>query len=200
MRSISRAAVLAAALSVPSGAYAQERPQLGAFGGLTFGNTTAATTFGGTLAAPLSQHLLVVAEGGRLDDVLPATIGTILDFTPVDFRLSAWYGEAGLRFLASPRSAVTPYVEATAGAARMRSRLAGAGRADPVVNTALRFLDRTEPLLGVGGGIVVRGGPLTLDLGYRFKRIVASDSLQGALSGGDGIDMSQARVGIGIRF
>ena len=200
MRKFPAAAALAAALFIPSLARAQERAQLGAFGGLTFGNTTSATTFGGTLGAPLAGNLHIVAEGGRLDDVMPSTIGTLLDFTPVDFRLSAWYGEAGVRFVASPHSAVTPYAEATAGVARMRSRFAGAGRADPFVNTALRFLDRTEPLLGLGGGFIVRGGPVTLDLGYRYKKILASDSLQSMLAGGDGINVSQARIGIGVRF
>ena len=200
MRKLPVAAALAAALVLPSTVRAQGHAQLGAFGGLTFGNTTSATTFGGNLGAPLGSNLQIVAEAGRMDDLMPSTIGTLLDFTPVDMRLSAWYGEAGVRFLASPRSAVTPYAEATAGVARLRSRFAGAGRVDPFVNTALQFFDRTEPLLGVGGGFIVRGGPLTLDVGYRYKKIMASDSLQSLLAGGDAIDVSQARIGIGIRF
>ena len=194
------AAAFAVALVLPSVAGAQERAQLGAFGGFTFGNTTAATTFGGNLGAPLGGNLQIIAEAGRLEDVMPATLGTLLDFSPVDFRMSAWYGEAGVRFLTSSHSAVTPYVEATAGAARLRSGFAGAGRADPFVNTALRFLDRTEPLLGVGGGVIVRGGPLTLDLGYRYKKILTGDSLQSAFVLGDDISVSQARIGVGVRF
>jgi hypothetical protein len=194
------AAALAAALFLPARAGAQERSQIGAFGGLTFGATTSATTFGGTFGAPLSRNLHVIAEAGRLDDVMPSAIDTILDFTPVDVRLSAWYGEAGVRFLAARDSAVTPYAEATAGVARLSSRFTGAGRVDPFVNSALRFFDRTEPLVGVGGGIVLRGGPVMLDLGYRYKKILASDSLQAALSGGGPIDVSQARIGVGVRF
>jgi opacity protein-like surface antigen len=193
------AAALAAALVVPSIARAQEHGQIGAFGGFTFGNTSSATTFGGSLGAQLTDNLQVVAEGGRLEDVMPRTLGTLLDFTPVDLRISAWYGEAGVRLIASSHSAVTPYAEATAGFARLRSGFAGVGRADPFINTALRFFDRTEPLLGVGGGLVIRGGPLTLDLGYRYKKIIASDSLQSLLTG-DAIDVSQARVGVGVRF
>lgn len=200
MGKLRAAAVLAAALVIPSAAAAQEHAQLGAFGGLTFGGTTSASTFGGTLGAPLGRNLQIVAEGGRLDDVMPSLLGTLIDFTPIDFRLSAWYGEAGVRFLAAPSSAVSPYVEATAGVARLQSTIAGAGRVDPFVNTALRFFDRTEPLLGVGGGVLVRGGPLALDLGYRYKKILASDSLQGVPAGGDGISVSQARIGVGIRF
>jgi hypothetical protein len=96
--------------------------------------------------------------------------GTVTDFTPIDLRLSGWHGDAGVRFLAAPSSAVSPYVEATAGAARLQSTFAGAGRVDPLVNTALRFFDRTEPLLRVGGGILVRGGPLALDPGIATRR------------------------------
>jgi opacity protein-like surface antigen len=192
------AALLLAAF-IPASAYAQEKGQLGAFGGLTFGRTTSATTFGGNFSVPLAPNVEVVAEAGRLEDVMPSTIGTLLDFTPVDLRLSAWYGEAGVRFVGSRSSAVMPYAEATAGFARMHTGFAGAGSADPYIGTALRFFDRTEPLLGAGAGIVLRGGPLMLDLGYRYKKILASDSLQSLLSGGD-ISVSQARIGIGVRF
>jgi opacity protein-like surface antigen len=185
---------------LPSSALAQERAQVGAFGGFTFGNTTSATTFGGNFDVPLATNLHVVAEVGRMDDLMPSTIGTLLDLTPVDVRLSAWYGEAGVRFFVPSHSAVRPYAEATAGFARLGTGFAGAGRADPFVNTALRFFDRTEPLLGVGGGVILRGGPLTLDLGYRYKKIVASDSLQSVLIAGSGINVSQARIGIGVRF
>jgi opacity protein-like surface antigen len=200
MRRLLLVAALASAVVIPSPARAQEHGHFGGFGGLTFGSTTSATTFGGNLGAPLGSHLQIVAEAGHMDNLMPATFGTLLDFTPVDFNLGAWYGEAGVRFLTTPQSAVTPYVEATAGAARLGSRFDGAGRADPFVNAALRFLDRTEPLLGVGGGVILRGGPVTLDLGYRYKKILASDSLQAALAGGNGIDVSQARIGLGFRF
>ena len=200
MRKFAIVAAFAAAFVVPAAAFAQERAQIGAFGGLTFGSTTSATTFGGNVGAPLTSNLQIVVEGGRLEDVMPSTIGTLLDFTPLDVGVSAWYGEAGVRFLATPHSAITPYAEATGGFARLHSGFNGAGRADPFISTALRFFDRTEPLLGVGGGVIVRGGPLTLDLGYRYKKIMASDSLQSLLTGGNGIEVSQARIGIGVRF
>lgn len=193
------AALAAAAVAVPGAARAQERGAVGAFGGLTFGSTTPASTFGGGISVPLAGGVQIVAEGGRLDDVMPSLLGTLIDLTPVDVRVSAWYGEAGVRIL-STRSAVTPYAEATAGFARLRTGFTGAGSADPFVNTALRFFDRTEPLLGAGAGVILRGGPLTLDFGYRYKKILASDSLQSLLTGGDGIDVSQARIGIGVRF
>lgn len=191
--------IVLAALFVPGTARAQDKGGVGAFGGLTFGQTTSATTFGGNFSVPLASNIDVVAEAGRMEDVMPSTLGTLLDFTPVDLRLSAWYGEAGVRFIGSRASAVRPYAEATAGFARMHTGFAGAGSADRYIGAALRFMDRTEPLLGAGAGVVLRGGPLTLDLGYRYKKILASNSLQSVLSGGD-ISVSQARIGIGVSF
>jgi opacity protein-like surface antigen len=69
-----------------------------------------------------------------------------------------------------------------------------------VIDGALGFFDRTEPIMGVGGGVIVKGGPFVLDLGYRYKKILADSSLQSLLNGGDDFDVSQVRVGVGVRF
>ena len=193
-------ALFAGALLVASSAAAQDRPQVGAFGGYTFGTTTEATTFGGNVQTPLGSGLEIVGEFGRLEDVMPSTLGTLIDFTPVDLHLSAWYGEAGVRFTVPGHGSVRPYAEATGGFARMHTAFTGAGAADPFVATALRFLDRTEPMLGAGAGVAFTGGPVTLDLGYRYKRILASESLPSLLVTGNEIDVSQVRIGIGVRF
>jgi opacity protein-like surface antigen len=170
------------------------------FGGFTFGDTAAASTFGGNVAFELTDNILIVGEAGRLSDVMPSLLDSILDFTPVDLRVSAWYGEAGVRFSGSG-SAIRPYAEATAGFARLHSGVSGLnGTPGAVIDSALDFFDRTEPLLGVGGGVIVQGGPLVLDLGYRYKRILADNSLQTLLNGGDDFDVSQVRVGVGVRF
>ena len=200
MRTFSAVALFACTLPAASSAAAQDRAQVGAFGGYTFGSTTEATTFGGNVQTPLGSGLEIVGEFGRLEDVMPSTLGTLIDFTPVDLHLSAWYGEAGVRFTVQGYSQVRPYAEATGGFARMHTAFSGAGAADPFVASALRFLDRTEPMLGVGAGVAFTGGPVTLDLGYRYKRILASDSLPSLLVAGDDIDVSQVRIGIGFRF
>jgi opacity protein-like surface antigen len=190
---------LAIALAIPSSAIAQNS-QLQGFGGLTFGDVTNSSTFGGNVAIPLSDNMQIIGEGGRMTDVMPSLLDTIVDFTPVDVRVSAWYGEGGLRFITSPGRAVRPYVEATAGFARLTTGFDGGGsRADAVVNTALGFFRRTEPMLGVGGGLVAQGGPVFLDIGYRYKKILAGDSLQSLLTGGD-ISVNQFRIGAGVRF
>jgi hypothetical protein len=190
--------VLTAVVVLPATADAQQS-QIQGFGGLTFGDVTNSSTFGGNVAIPLSDNLQVIGEGGRMTDLMPSLYGTLIDFTPVDLRVSAWYGEGGLRLISSG-GAVRPYVETTVGFARLRTGFTGAGStADAIGNTALAFLARTEPLLGAGGGVVFQGGPVFLDLGYRYKKILASDSLQSILTGGD-ISLNQVRVGAGVRF
>jgi opacity protein-like surface antigen len=185
-------------LAVPSAARAQNA-QIQGFGGLTFGEVATDSTFGGGLAIPLSDNFQIIGEGGRMTDVMPSLVESILDFTPVDVRVSAWYGEAGVRFIGPSSRAVRPYAEATAGMARLRTGFNGAGSADDFINGALGFFDRTEPLLGVGGGVIVQGGPVFLDLGYRYKKIMAGDSLQALLTGGD-FTVNQVRMGIGVKF
>jgi hypothetical protein len=199
MRKLSIAAgTLASVLILPPAALAQ-RSHVEGFGGLTFGDVTSSSIFGGNIAVPLSDSLQIIGEGGRMTDLMPSMAGTLLDFTPVDLRVSAWYGEGGVRFIA-PGGAVRPYVETTAGFARLGPVFEGAGsRADAAINTALHFIRRNEPLLSAGGGVVLQGGPVFLDLGYRYKKIFAGDSLQSVLTGGD-IGVNQLRIGAGVRF
>jgi hypothetical protein len=194
------AAAVLFALALPAGVAAQTATgHVEGFGGFTFGDVATASTFGGQLAVPLTSHVQIIGEGGRMTDLMPALIDTALDFTPVDVRLEAWYGEGGVRFLGGG-GGVRPYGEATAGIARIRPQIAGfKTQADFIANTALRFLDDTKPLLGVGGGVLLHGGPVVLDLGYRYKRVVGGDDLQSILTGGD-FGFSQIRVGLGFRF
>lgn len=185
-------------LALPSAARAQHA-QIGGFGGLTFGDVANDTTFGGGLAVSLTDNIQIIGEGGRMTDVMPALADTLLDLTPVDVRVSALYAEGGLRIIGPSRSAVRPYVEATAGIARLRTGFSGIADVDPIINGALGLFDRNEPLIGAGGGVIVQGGPVYLDLGYRYKRIMAGNSLQSLLTGGE-FGVNSVRFGLGIRF
>jgi hypothetical protein len=84
--------------------------------------------------------------------------------------------------------------------ARLRTGLGGfGGRADAVIDTGLAFLNRTEPMLGAGGGVVFQGGPLSVDVGYRYKKIMAT-GVASALNGGSPYQVHAVRVGLGVRF
>jgi opacity protein-like surface antigen len=200
MRTLFIATALAGAVLVfPSAALAQNS-QISGFGGMTFGDVTDSTTFGGNIAVPLSDNIQVIAEGGRMTNVLPKLADTLIDLKPFDVAVSAWYGEAGVRIIGSSHQKLRPYAEATAGFARLSTGVGGLGsRAGSITDAALTLFDRTDPLLGVGGGVMVQGGPLLLDLGYRYKKILASHSVQGALTGGD-FSVNQVRIGFGVRF
>ena len=191
---------------VPATARAQgSNRSLQGFGGVTFGTSSVlggasmASTFGGTLVAGIAPNIQIIGEVGRMSDIKPPLFD-LLDFTPVDLRVSAWYGEGGIRFIASPRSAIRPYGEASAGFARLSTGLSGfSSRTDTIINTGLSFLNRTEPMLGAGAGIVLQGGPLSVDIGYRYKKIMASGAAS-VLNGGSDYRVNDVRVGVGISF
>jgi Outer membrane protein beta-barrel domain len=163
------------------------------------GGTSFGSTFGGTLAADLTPNIQAIGEFGRLSDIKPPLFN-LLEFTPADLRIQAWYGEGGVRFIATPHSAVRPYGEATAGFARLSTDIDGfGGPAYEIVETGLGYLNRTEPMFGAGGGIVFQGGPFALDVGYRYKKIMAS-GLASTLNGGSDYHVNDVRIGFGIRF
>jgi opacity protein-like surface antigen len=175
------------------------------FGGLTVGSSTfgsaLASTFGGRVDVALTPNLQVIGEGGRLADI-KSPLFDLLDFTGVGVRVSAWYGEGGVRFLAGPPHAtVRPYGEATAGCAKLNPGVSGlGGEVGEYVGIALNLLDSTHGMLGLGGGFVVQGGPVSLDVGYRYKKINAGNSLASLLNAGHDFDVNQVRVGVGVRF
>jgi hypothetical protein len=192
--------------AVPATARAQNpQTSIQGFGGLTFGTSSVlgrmstASTLGGVVAADLTPNLQIIGEVGRVSD-LKAPFLDLLDFTPVNLRVSAWYGEGGVRLIASPRSAARPYFEATAGLARIRTGLSGfGGRTDAAIDAALSFLNATEPMLGAGAGVLLERGPLALDVGYRYKKITAT-GVASVLNAGDAYQVNEARIGLGIRF
>lgn len=203
---------LAAVCALPSTAGAQTlkpapapKMSIQGFGGLTFGNssfvggTSFGSTFGGALAFDLTPSIQAIGEFGRMSDIKPPLFN-LLEFTPADLRIPAWYGEGGARFIAAPHSAVRPYGEATAGFARLSTDVDGfGGTAYDIVEAGLGYFNRTEPMFGVGGGIVFQGGPIAVDVGYRYKRIVGS-ALSSVLNGGNDYNVNDVRIGLGIRF
>src|SRR5262249_19601708 len=146
--------------------------------------SAATPSFGGRVNVDLAPNIQAVGEFGRLAD-LQSPLFDLLDFTSVGVHLNAWYGEAGVRFIASRRLAVRPYGEATFGFARFNTSVSGlTGTADAIVNSGLTVLNRTEPVLGAGAGVELGRGPVSLDLGYRFKKISAGGIVADALNAG----------------
>lgn len=176
------------------------------FGGLTFGTSSFdfggssfSSNVGGSVSGALTPNIELFAEGGRMTDIKPPFLD-LLDLTPVGLRVSAWYGTGGVRLIASPQHTVRPYAEASAGFARLRAGVSGLDGLDAaLVNTALGFLNTTEPVLGFGGGLMLGSGPIAVDIGYRYKRIDA-DGVPSILNAGKTYQVNEARIGIGVRF
>jgi opacity protein-like surface antigen len=202
MRTTVATAAVCAALSLATTADAQTRGgSFQGFGGTTFGSSASAPTFGAGVAVPVGDFVQVIGEAGRLTDIKAPLLDELIDLSPVDVGMSAWYAEGGLRFTASRHSAVRPYVEGTAGVARLRPTVGADGWLGALTNTGLSFLGSTEPLVGAGAGVMFQAGPLAVDLGYRYKRILADGAIASAFSlGNDGFDVNQVRVGVGVRF
>ncbi len=197
--------VLAFACALPVSASAQDRKsEVQGFGGLTVGTSTfgsaVSSTFGGRVGVGLTPNIQLIGEAGRLADI-KSPLFDLLDFTDIGVRVSAFYGEGGVRFIASPHSAVRPYGEATAGFARLNAGLSGlGGPADGIIGTVLAAFNTTRPMLGVGTGVMIQGGPISVDLGYRYKKISSGNSLASVLNAGKDFQINQVRVGVGVRF
>ena len=205
MRFACAVAVAVLSLAAPVRTYAQT--SLDAFGALptnqlsSFGDSGVPFDFGGRVGFEVLPGVQVMGEFGRLSNVMPDLIATGLGFTGNNLKASAFYGEGGVRLLASPRSAVSPYVEGSAGVAHLQFGVNGLGSAtDAIVRAALSFVDTSDPIVGGGGGVLLHGGPLQIDLGYRYKRILTGSTLSSILSAGDRLDVHQLRFGVGVRF
>jgi hypothetical protein len=122
---------------------------------------------------------------------------TLLGFSPIGVGVSAWYAEGGVRFTTGPGSGVRPYVETAGGVARLSPHVAGIG--NPLALAGLRFLESTDPLASVGGGVTLEAGRFMADIGYRHRRVFSS-SWMSALTLGDSLRSNEIRIGLGVRF
>src|SRR5687767_16007017 len=146
---------LLAVCLTPAAASAQDRTASAiGFGGTSlnsFSTSASKVDFGFNVGKELTPNIQVVGEFGRIGNMLPSLASGILAFTPYDVSVSAFYGEGGLRLLAAPDSGVSPYVEATAGIARLPPHLSGLGSTpDAILGAVLGLLRSTDPIIGVG--------------------------------------------------
>jgi hypothetical protein len=194
--------LFAFALVHPTLAAAGTGATIGGFGGVSIsGLESQRPSLGGTVTATLVPSLEIVGEVGRVGSVLPSRAGTIFSIGQTGLRASAFYGEGGIRLIAAPRSSVTPYGEATAGYARLDVTSDRLGAfADVATSLALGFVGRTMPVASLGGGVLLRGGPVVFDLGYRYKQLFADQVLQDVLGLGEPLRAHEVRAGVSVRF
>jgi opacity protein-like surface antigen len=189
----------------PALATAEERASLEGFGGLSINGLPSAgpplPSLGGAVTFGIIPGIDIVGEAGRLGNVLPTMSNAAFSAAQTGLSVSAWYGEAGARFVMAPTSAVTPYAEATAGVARLQLRSDQLGSmTNAAMSLAINLVEGTTPTLGAGGGVLLRAGPMVFDIGYRYKQLYASDLTRLALGFGQPLHTHEARFGIGVRF
>ena len=196
--------VLFAVSLLPASALAEERTASAvAFGGAslnTFSASASKIDFGVNIGKELTPNIQAIGEFGRIGDMLPTMTAGLLSLTPYDVRVSAFYGEGGVRLIAAPGSSITPYAEATAGIARLSPQVSGFGSIVDSAVGGLGLFRSTDPLLGFGAGFLVQGGAVVADVGYRYKQIAGGDSFANLLGAGQKLRAHQVRFGIGIRL
>ena len=197
-------AVLFAVSLLQASAFAQDRTASAVvFGGAslnTFSASPSKIDFGVNVAKELTPNIQAIGEFGRIGDMLPTMTAGLLSLTPYDVRVSAFYGEGGVRLLGAPASGISPYGEATFGIARLSPQVSGFGSIADAALTGLGLFRSTDPLLGLGGGLLLRGGPVVADVGYRYKQVVGGDPFASLLAVGQNLRAHQVRFGIGVRF
>jgi hypothetical protein len=216
MKKMTTAVFLSLVLLFARGASAQDRGSATFVTGFSMANgsplTSALTSLSGgvnnriNLGGRITIHLApgfdAVGEVGRIANVLPPLTTGALSFSPVDIAASAFYTEGGVRtFLGNSRSAVSPYVEATGGIARVNFRVGGfSATTNDLLQLGLGFTNRTSPTAGLGAGVMWQAGRITFDTGYRYKKIFSPGIVDRLLAGGQQLTSHQVVFGVGVRF
>lgn len=178
-------------LAGPVFAQGEAPVQVRGFGGLTFMSETAGI-FGGGITVPVTAHVGVFGEIGRVTNALPRSLQEGLDAVArsmgtffggpltIDGRAPSVYGAGGLRISRAAGPRLLLFIEGGGGVAHGVSRItahAGATDVSRDVTAILRLkASETRPMLLVGAGVTVPiAGELALDLGYRYLRIFTED-------------------------
>jgi len=162
--------------------------------------SVARANFGINVGKDLTPNMQAIGEFGYIGDMLPPLTADLISLTPYDLRVSAYYGEGGVRLLAAPGRGVNPYFEATAGIARLTPQVSFGSGWEAIVNGAFNLFRSTEPILGLGGGVLLGSGKVVADLGYRYKQVSGGGSIASLLNAGEPLRAHQVRIGIGVRF
>jgi opacity protein-like surface antigen len=189
-------------LLLPIPAQAQNAGAIAGFGGVSIsGTSSTAPDLGGNFSFQLTPGIELIAEAGRVGNVLPPLADTLFSATNGGLRASAFYGEGGVRFRLAPHARVSPYAEATAGMSRLNVTSTMLGpMVGGLTSAAIGLLDRTGPVAGAGGGLLVTAGPVVVDLGYRYKQFFPPEPLGTVLGLGETLRSHQLRAGFGVRF
>src|SRR5262249_33995227 len=127
-----------------------------------------AASVGGMVGGNLTPYMEAIGEVGRMSDVMPPTAATAIALTPATFRVSSFYGLGGIRLTTTSVGHVRAYAETLGGITRLSNTFGGVGSPalDAITNTALRFVDTTDPMAAVGAGVIFQAGSFVANVGY----------------------------------
>jgi hypothetical protein len=177
-----------------------------------FGNVTS-QSFGAEGGVTVAPHIQIFAEAGLVRDVATPATGTaaqsiagFLSLTQANVAFSvkqpATFGVAGVKFVVPTASVLRPYVLAGGGIASVKQDVAFTiGGSDVTSSLATSYGvtlgsdlsgSFTKPMIVAGAGVMWPAWQrLVVDVQFRYGRIFAED---------EGINVSRAGIGVGVRF
>jgi len=176
-----------------------------------FGNASS-QSYGAEIGMTVSPGIQVFIEGGRVNNaasdsffnaaqVIAGGLGQTQSAVGFSAKEPVGFGDAGVRYLVPMNGSLQPYVMAGFGIARVKQDARFTVNGTDVTGNLAQYNvvlgsdlsgSFTRPLLTLGAGVSVPVWQrLAVDLHYRYGRIFAPDQ---------GINVSRAGVGIGVRF
>lgn len=172
-----------------------------------FGNVTS-QSFGAEIGYAIKDDVLVFADVGLARDTASAALSAKAQAIAGGITAAAGtasygvkqpvtFGVVGVKYLLPTTHAhIEPYVLGGGGAARVSRDVTfstPAGNIGQFVTLGGDLSGKTtHGMLSVGGGVGIRMWPaVMIDLQYRYGRVFVS---------GDGLNLSRAGIGIGVRF
>ena len=172
-----------------------------------FGNVTS-QSFGAEVGVVIRPNVQVFVEAGRIRDAAPSTLGTSAQTIAAgiaavagsaDFRVRqpVTFGLAGLKYaVAVSGTKAEPYVLVGGGVANVKRDVSFTTTAGDVAQFVTVGSDlsgsETKGMLSIGAGFAIPVyRSLNIDLQYRYGRVFTS---------GEGLNISRAGIGVGVRF
>jgi len=189
-RDVQAAVVFTLVAAAPVLAQGTDRGFVRGLGGVSFA-AEASPIYGGGVGFRIARNLMVTAEVGRIQNVIPQDVQDLLDLAEqeveleigapvtIDAHIPVFFFLGGVRADVPTSGRVKPFIEASAGvghlSANVHAEVAGIDVSDEV-NNLLDNETASKFMLAIGGGISMQmSGSCWIDAGYRYHRIATED-------------------------
>ena len=190
LRQLNAAIIFTMLAAGPALAQGSDRGFVRGLGGVSFAGETSAI-YGGGGGFRVGRNLTITGEVGRIQNVIPQDFVDQLALAedliegefglPITLEASipALYFIGGIRADIPTSGRLKPFVEASAGVARLNlnvhAEFSGIDVSDEL-NDVLEDEELSEFMLAIGGGVTMQvSGSCWIDAGYRYHRINTDD-------------------------